>query len=102
MLEFFGFLETDSDSAFHVVIFVVDWEFDFLFSFADFMELLVFFGLELYIDIDRAGQSSEEGADLFLNISMVTMNNKIFIISILIQKPPILPLWLLFSLKLHI
>jgi hypothetical protein len=39
------------------------------------MELLVLFGLELYIDVDRASQSSEEGANLFLNTSIVTMNN---------------------------
>lgn len=78
MFEFFGVFEADSDGALHVVIFVVDWKFDFFFAFADLVELLVFLGLKLYIDFDRAGQSSEEGTDLFLNISMITMNNKDF------------------------
>ena len=78
MFEFFGVFEADSDGALHVVIFVVDWEFDFFLAFADLVELLVFLGLKLYIDFDRAGQSSEEGTDLFLNISMITMNNKDF------------------------
>ena len=80
MLEFFGLFEADCDRPFHVVIFVVDWKLDFLFAFADFMEFLVFLGLKLDIDFDRAGQSSEEGADFFLNISMVTMNNKDFLL----------------------
>jgi len=39
------------------------------------MVFLVFLGLELDIDVHRSGETSKEGANLVLNISMVTMNN---------------------------
>jgi hypothetical protein len=63
---FLGVLEGDGDGAAHIIVLVVDWQFDFIFSTANFMILLVFLGIEFDIDIYSPRESSKEGTDLVL------------------------------------
>lgn len=67
MLELLGVLEGDVDRARDVVVLVVDRQLELLLPHADFVLLLVLPQLELYVDLHRPRQSSEEGRQLLLN-----------------------------------
>lgn len=73
MLEFFSLLELNVDSTAHVIIFVVDGQLDLLLAIPDLVPLLVFLLVELDVDVDRPGESSEKRSDLLLNIIFLTI-----------------------------
>ena len=61
MFELFGFFQGDGGGSIHVIIFVVDGQLDFFLVLTDLVELLVVSLIEFDVDVDRAGDSSEEG-----------------------------------------
>lgn len=61
-----GILECDGDGATHIVILVVDGQFDPLLAVAYLVVLLVLLEIELDVDLHTARQSSEEGTQLVL------------------------------------
>jgi hypothetical protein len=60
MLVLLGVLEGDGDGAAHIVVLVVDRQFDLLLAAADLMKLLVLLDVELDVDLHAARQPAEE------------------------------------------
>ena len=66
MLQLFGVLEIHLDGSTHIIVFVVDRQFDFILAVSDFVVLLGGFGVEAHVDFECAGKAAEEGAQLIL------------------------------------
>ena len=60
MLILLGILERDTDAATHIVILIEYWQLDLVLAVSDLVVLLIGSWIELDIDLDTAGQSSEE------------------------------------------
>ena len=55
MLQLFGVLEIHLDGSTHIIVFVVDRQFDFILAVSDFVVLLGGFGVEAHVDFECAG-----------------------------------------------
>lgn len=66
-------LEGDGDCAAHVIVFEVDRQFGLLLTVPNLMELLVLLGVELDVDLNSAGESSEEGGEFILSGGALTI-----------------------------
>jgi hypothetical protein len=60
MLKLFGLFERDGGCSTHIIIFVVDWQFNLFFVLPDFMVLLIVFLVKLDIDFNRPCKSTKE------------------------------------------
>ena len=67
MLKFLRIFQGDVSSPTHIIIFIVDGEFNFLFALTDLVVFLIFSLIEFDINFYGPGQSSKEGTYLFLN-----------------------------------
>ena len=67
MLKLFGIFERHIDDSTHIIIFVVDRQFNFFFSLSNLMILLILFGIKFDIDLNGASEPSKEGCNFFLN-----------------------------------
>ena len=75
MLVLLGVLERHVDSATHIVTLIEHGQFDLILATADLVVLLIGQLVELDIDFDTAGESSEERGELRIKIR--TMSTKI-------------------------
>ena len=73
MFVFFSVFQCDSDCTAHIISLVVNWQFDLLLAAADLVVLLVLLQVELYIDLNTARQTAEEGTEFVLNFFMCTI-----------------------------